>query len=260
MTSRHFRLDRLLSQYLQTSRSRLRPVLAAGRVTVNGIVEKDRQRIVGPFDRVEVDGRTLHGREPMYLMMHKPAGVVSATCDERHTTVMDLLPAALQGELHLAGRLDFNSTGLVILTNDGAWSRWLSQPETGLWKHYRVKVARPLRASDVADFAAGMTFAYEGIVTRPARLEIRAEHEADVWLQEGKYHQIRRMFARTGNKVVALHRVAVGNLTLDKTLTPGESRALTDQEMKTIAGQGRGPQTSGSPLARRRRKSRSGSR
>ncbi|MCK0155380.1 rRNA pseudouridine synthase [Alcanivorax sp. S6407] len=236
MTTRYFRLDRLLSEQLQISRSRLRPLLAAGRVRVNGEIEKDRQRIVGPFEQVQVDERIVHGKTPLYLMLNKPAGVVSATRDEQHTTVVDLVPEALRdAHLHLAGRLDYNSTGLVILTNDGSWSRRLSEPDTGVWKHYRVTLELPLDEHDVEAFAAGMRFEFEGLVTRPARLLIRAQQEADVWLQEGRYHQIRRMFAQRGNKVKTLHRLAVGNLQLDKTLAPGECRALTEHEVQTIA-------------------------
>ncbi|WP_290522274.1 16S rRNA pseudouridine(516) synthase [Alcanivorax sp.] len=237
MTSRYHRLDRFLSNALQQSRSSLRRLLAAGQVRVNDAVVRDRQCRIGPFDRVEVAGRVLQQREARYLMMNKPAGVVSATRDDRHTTVVDLLPGPDRGELHLAGRLDFNSTGLVILTNDGSWSRRLSEPETGVWKHYRVTLEMPLDERDVEAFAAGMRFEFEGLVTRPARLLIRAPQEADVWLQEGRYHQIRRMFAQRGNKVKTLHRVAVGNLVLDKTLAPGECRALTEHEVQTIADQ-----------------------
>ena len=235
MTTRYFRLDRLLSEKLQTSRSSLRAPLAAGLVRVNGEVEKDRQRVVGPFDLVSFKGQKLHGQVPVYLMMNKPAGVVSATCDAQHTTVLDLVPEGLRSDLHLAGRLDFNSTGLVLLTNDGVWSKRLSHPETGVWKHYRVTLESALDESDVAAFAAGMRFDFEDLTTRPARLKILRTDEADVWLQEGRYHQIRRMFAQRGNKVKTLHRLAVGNVVLDSTLAPGECRALTETEVRNIA-------------------------
>lgn len=235
MTTRYFRLDRYLSQALQQSRQSLRPLLAAGLVRVNGEVVRDRQHRIGPFDRVEVADQLLQAREPRYLMLNKPAGVVSATSDEHHRTVLDLVPEMLREELHLAGRLDFNSTGLVLLTNDGVWSKRLSHPETGVWKHYRVTLESALDESDVAAFAAGMRFEFEDLTTRPARLEILRADEADVWLQEGRYHQIRRMFAQRGNKVKTLHRLAVGNVVLDSMLAPGECRALTEAEVRSIA-------------------------
>ncbi len=234
MPTRYFRLDRFLSQQLQTSRSDLRPVLAAGRVSVNGEVVRDRQLRIGPFDRVECDGRLLAQQTRHYWMLNKPAGVVSATRDEQHMTVMDLLPEDQRQGLHLAGRLDFNSTGLMLLTNDGAWSRRLSLPETGLWKHYRVRVDKALSEADVAAFARGMWFDFEKIHTQPARLVIRSAFEADVWLHEGKYHQIKRMFGRNGKTVTALHRLAVGGIQLDATLAPGESRALTKAEQHGV--------------------------
>ena len=234
MPTRYFRLDRFLSQQLQVSRSALRPLLAAGRVRVNGAVARDRQRRIGPFDRVECDDQLLGDGTRRYLMLNKPAGVVSATTDATHPTVLDLLPEAAREGLHLAGRLDFNSTGLVLLTNDGEWSRRLSLPDSGVWKRYRVTVERPLRPVDVAAFSAGMHFEFEGLVTRPARLEILAEQEARVFLQEGRYHQIRRMFAQTGNRVMTLHREAVGSVVLDETLAPGECRALTSNEVEQI--------------------------
>ena len=236
MPSRYHRLDRFLSQVLQVSRSGLRPVLAAGRVRVNGVPVRDRQQRIGPFDRVELDGQPLQSEAPRYLMLNKPAGVVSATSDDQHTTVMDLLPASQRRGLHLAGRLDFNSTGLVLLTNDGAWSRQLSQPQSQVRKHYRVTVEQPLTEAHVAAFSEGMWFAFEGIKTRPATLRIRSAYEADVWLCEGRYHQIKRMFGRFDNKVLTLHRLAIGHLVLDESLAPGESRDLMPGEVAGIAG------------------------
>lgn len=234
MPSRYHRLDRFLSQALQVSRSGLRPVLAAGRVRVNGVPVRDRQQRIGPFDRVELDGELLQSEAPRYLMVNKPAGVVSATSDDRHTTVMDLLPAAQRQGLHLAGRLDFNSTGLVLLTNDGAWSRQLSEPQSQVRKHYRVTVEQPLTEDYVVAFSEGMWFEFEGIKTRPAEIRIRGPHEADVWLCEGRYHQIKRMFGRFDNKVLTLHRLAIGNLVLDDGLKSGEWRELSALELSSI--------------------------
>lgn len=231
MTSRYHRLDRFLSNRLQISRSNLRLLLAAGRVQVNDEVERDRQRRIGPFDVVVCDGEILQANRPRYLMINKPPAVVSATRDDHHHTVLDLLPEDQREGLHLAGRLDFNSTGLVLLTNDGDWSRQLSQPENQVRKHYRVTVEKPLTEEYVAAFSEGMWFEYEGIVTRPAELSIRSACEADVWLCEGRYHQIKRMFGRFDNKVLTLHRLAIGNLVLDEKLKPGEWRELTSSEL-----------------------------
>ena len=235
MTSRYHRLDRFLSARLQISRSNLRLLLAGGRVRVNGQVEGDRQRRIGPFDRVVCDGEILQANRPRYLMLNKPAAVVSATRDDHHPTVLDLLPEDQRDGLHLAGRLDFNTTGLVLLTNDGDWSRQLSQPENQVRKHYRVTLEKPLADDYVTAFAEGMWFEYEGITTRPAALKIRSPFEADVWLCEGRYHQIKRMFGRFDNKVLTLHRLAIGKLVLDETLKPGEWRELTASELAVFS-------------------------
>ncbi|MCG8393363.1 MAG: 16S rRNA pseudouridine(516) synthase [Pseudomonadales bacterium] len=234
MPSRYSRLDRFLSARLGVSRSALRRPLAAGLVQVNGQVERDRQRRIGPFDTVRFRGDIMQANSPRYLMLNKPAGVVSATQDEGHQTVLDLLPPDQRQGLHLAGRLDFHSTGLVLLTNDGCWSRQLSQPDSGVRKHYRVTLEKPLTDDYVAAFAEGMRFDYEGIITRPAELQIRSQYQADVWLCEGRYHQIKRMFGRFDNRVLTLHRLAIGNLVLDEGLKPGEWRALSAMEVASI--------------------------
>ncbi|EKF73087.1 ribosomal small subunit pseudouridine synthase A [Alcanivorax hongdengensis A-11-3] len=233
MAGSRTRLDRFLSQQLGISRKATRPLLAAGRVWLDGEPVSDRQRVVTPFSRVNVDGRLLQQRERRYLMLNKPAGVVSATRDDRHPTVMDLLdePAA---DLHLPGRLDYHTTGLLLLTNDGDWSRRLSDPREGVSKRYRVWLEKPLTQADVQMFADGIHFPYENITTRPAQLQITAECEALVVLCEGRYHQIKRMFGRCGNRVVGLERLAIGGLWLDPQLARGESRALTAQEVQAV--------------------------
>jgi 16S rRNA pseudouridine516 synthase len=167
--------------------------------------------------------------------MNKPKGVVSATADEQHKTVIDLLERPDRNQLHIAGRLDFNTTGLLLLTNDGRWSRSLSLPNSNIGKRYRVTLAKPLSADYIEAFAQGMHFNYEGITTRPARLDIINEYSAELTLVEGRYHQVKRMFGRFQNPVLELHRVAVGNLQLDPDLEPGSARELTAAELNAIS-------------------------
>jgi 16S rRNA pseudouridine516 synthase len=231
MTSRHARLDRFLSQHLGQSRREVQRLLAAGRVEVDAVPARDGQQRIGPFSRVVLDGQPLQAREAHYLMLNKPAGVVSATRDSRHRTVIDLLDQPFRGELHIAGRLDFHSTGMVLLTNDGVWSRQLSVPENGVWKGYRVTLEKPLNQDYVDAFARGIWFETEAITTRPARLEILSDHEANVFLCEGRYHQIKRMFGRFRNRVVGLHRHSIGGLMLDASLPEGASRPLSVTEI-----------------------------
>lgn len=234
MTSKHARLDRYLSKELGINRRDVRAVLAQGRVLVDGIVAEEIQQVINQFSHVSVDGRVLQDKSPSYVMMNKPVGVVSATKDDRYKTVIDLMTRSDRSSLHITGRLDFNSTGLLLLTNDGRWSRALSAPENKITKVYRVTVMKPITDDYISAFAEGMYFPYEGLTTKPAMLEIISETVAKVTLVEGRYHQIKRMFGRFRNPVLALHRVAIGNLMLDPALHPEQSRELTDRELDQL--------------------------
>jgi 16S rRNA pseudouridine516 synthase len=228
------RLDRFLSKHLSLQRKAIKPLLASGRVQVDGVVVSDVDRIVTQFSHIVVDDAVLQQHVARYLMLNKPAGVVSATKDAKHKTVIDLIEEDQTADLHIAGRLDFNSTGLLLLTNDGRWSRQLSLPENNIRKRYRVTLKKPLTEDYVQAFSAGMFFEFENITTRPVELTILTEHSAEVVLCEGRYHQIKRMFGRFNNEVLTLHRVAIGELRLDANLQPGESRHLSPDEVDCI--------------------------
>ena len=229
------RLDRYLSKRLCIKRKDVRLMLAQGRVDIDGERATDVGRLISVFDRISVDGKTYQNKPRRYLMLHKPCAVVSATADSRHTTVIDVLTQCYRQELHIVGRLDFNSTGLLLLTNDGRWSQMISQPVRKLLKRYRVTVENPLTQEYVNQFQQGMYFAYEDIVTRPAQMTILSDYSAEVGLVEGRYHQLKRMFGRFNNKVLSIHRIAVGPLPLDASLLPGQSRELTTAELAMIA-------------------------
>lgn len=224
------RLDRAISKATGESLRSVRGQIARGEVRVNGALAQAPTQQVDKFTRVEVCGNTLPYQIPRYLMMNKPSGVVSATKDAQHGTALDLLSHPQSSELHIVGRLDYNSTGLLLLTNDGHWSRAISTPRSGLAKRYRVRLQHPASKECIAAFAEGMHFAFENITTLPATLQPVGHCEADVTLYEGKYHQIKRMFGRFGNKVLTLHRMAVGDVFLDPALAPGEYRELSAAE------------------------------
>lgn len=237
MPSKNARLDRFISRTTATPRREVRQLLAQGRVLVDGQPAASIHQVVGPFSHITLDGITLQAKQPVYLMLNKPAGVVSATQDNIHRTVIDLLQHK-KGEpqdtdLHIVGRLDFNSTGLMLLTNDGAWSRALTQPESNIAKHYWVELENPVHDWQpyIDTFAQGMYFAFEDLTTLPAKLEPASPTKVKVILQEGRYHQIKRMFGRFRNKVVGLHRVQVGPIQLDVNLHPGDYRSLTHDEV-----------------------------
>lgn len=235
--SKRARLDRFISQQAGISRREVRTMLACGRIAVDGEPARAINQVINQFTRVTLDGQVLQDRTPVYLMMNKPAGVVSATRDEQHRTVVELLEDDNAADLHIAGRLDLNSTGLLLLTNDGRWSRWLSSPEQRITKRYRVTLATPLTPEYIEAFARGMYFDYEGITTRPAGLRILSDFEAEVELTEGRYHQIKRMFGRFRNRVLKLHRVAIGDVELDETLAPGQSRGMSGRELAQLGGE-----------------------
>jgi len=234
MQSKRARLDRFISEQLGINRRDVRPLLAKKRVLVDGLPATDINQVVDDFSHVVFDNRVLRANKPVYVMMNKPPGVVSATKDEQHKTVVDLLDRPDKEQLHIVGRLDFNSSGLLLLTNDGRWSRQLSAPENKVTKLYRVTLEKPVTQDYVQAFSEGMYFPFEGITTRPARLCIISKYEVEVTLIEGRYHQIKRMFGRFNNEVLTLHRLAVGSLSLDPLLSPGQSRELTDLEVSNI--------------------------
>ena len=229
------RLDRFLANLPCYNRQQVRLLLVQRRVRVDAKVVTDPQAEVREFSCVEVDDQLLQaGRPARYLMLHKPAGCVSATQDPQHRTVLDLLPAELRDDLHIAGRLDYNTTGLLILTNDGQWSRRLTQPTTKLPKHYLVETEDEIGDHYVAKLREGFYFAFEDLTTLPAQLDILGPRQARLAIVEGRYHQVKRMFGHFDNKVVGLHRESMGAIQLDPRLAPGEFRALTGDEIATV--------------------------
>ncbi|PCM44016.1 pseudouridine synthase [Marinobacter sp. ANT_B65] len=236
MKSRTSRLDRFISQNSTFSLSDTRLLLAQKRIFLDGRAAHSIQQKVTEFTHVVLDGRCLRDNRPVYLMLNKPRGFVSATKDTRHSTVMDLVHHPQKHELHIVGRLDLNTTGLVLLTNDGAWSRKVSLPETKLEKTYEVTLSRPLTDEYIRVFREGIYFAYEDITTRPAHLEILSDYTARLSLVEGKYHQVKRMFGFFQNEVLALHRVSVGHISLEG-LDEGHCRQLTCEEIAAIENQ-----------------------
>ncbi|MFJ4432062.1 pseudouridine synthase [Pseudomonas sp. NPDC089395] len=229
------RLDRFLANLPCYNRQQVRLLLVQRRVRVDAKVVTDPQAEVREFSSVEVDDQLLQaGRPARYLMLHKPAGCVSATHDPQHRTVLDLLPAEVRDDLHIAGRLDYNTTGLLILTNDGQWSRRLTQPTTKLPKHYLVETEDEIGDHYVAKFREGFYFAFEDLTTLPAQLDILGPRQARLAIVEGRYHQVKRMFGHFDNKVVGLHRESMGAIQLDPRLAPGAFRALTGDEIATV--------------------------
>ncbi|MGD7653230.1 MAG: 16S rRNA pseudouridine(516) synthase [Verrucomicrobiales bacterium] len=227
------KLDRLVGKHGRIGRTAARRVIVAGRVRVDGRVEVGISQEVDRFARVELDGECVReGGRRIHVMMHKPAGVVSATRDAEHVTVVDLIDDPDRDELHLVGRLDRSTTGLVLLTNDGNWSKRLMAPEKKVAKVYLVETRDVIPVGAVEEFARGFYFHTEDLTTAPAELELLGERRARLTLHEGRYHQVKRMFHRIGNRVVALHRERVGEIVLPAELAPGGWRYLTKEEVE----------------------------
>lgn len=225
------KLDRLIAKHHQMGRKAALRAIAARRVRVDGVAVADGHAEVDRFSAVMLDEEPVQVAERgLYLIMHKPIGWLSATKDAQHATVLDLIDDPDKHTLHLAGRLDRNTSGLLILTNDGNWSKRLMAADFKVPKVYRVETDVPVPAEAVEAFELGFYFHTEDITTLPAKLEILSKCLARVTLHEGRYHQVKRMFHRVGCRVMALHRESVGALRLPDDLTPGEWRPMTEVE------------------------------
>ncbi len=225
------KLIRLIAKHQWLGKSEAHHAIASGRVTVADRTATDSQLEVDRFTAVTLDGNVVQKENrALYLMLHKPAGVVSATVDPELPTVLELIDDPDKAELHLVGRLDRFTTGLVLLTNDGRWSKRLMAPEAHVPKVYLVETAEVISPCAVDAFAKGFHFHTEDITTAPAQLEIIEDRRARITLYEGRYHQIKRMFYRIQNRVVSLHREQIGGLRLPPDLAPGNWRPLTHDE------------------------------
>lgn len=250
---KEMRLDKFLTQLGQGSRSQIRDMARRGRIQVNGQTEKRPDLKVNPdTDQVSVDGQVIAFAACEYFMINKPQGVVSATEDSRYPVVVDLILDKKRKDLFPVGRLDLDTEGLLLITNDGALAHRLLSPARHVDKVYFVLAAGPLKAQIGGQFAQGMTLG-DGTALKPSRLE-RLDQEEKwrqfgeyglprpgqgqeavlVTIQEGKFHQVKRMFEAAGSQVLYLKRLAMGPLWLDKSLAPGQYRPLSEKELLAL--------------------------
>lgn len=231
------RLDRLLSELGMASRSELRGIIKSGRVSVDGAVcRTPEMRVDGERCRIQVDGVEIACKNLRYFMMDKPEGVLSATEDRSQRTVLDLLPEELRGlGLYPVGRLDKDTTGLLLLTNDGDFAHRVISPKSGIEKLYLAHVEGEADAEDVKAFKEGIVLA-DGTRCLPAGLEPLCGGDCLVRVMEGKYHQVKRMLASRGKPVISLRRLAVGELRLDDGLETGGVRELTEADLCKVLG------------------------
>lgn len=223
----NLRLDKYLANSRAGSRSEVKEHIRKGRVTVNGKVCRDNSRYIEETDEVCLDGRRIVYKEHVYYMLNKPAGVVSATEDPVERTVIDLFPPELRKSLFPVGRLDKDSVGLLIITDDGEFAHRFTSPSGHVDKRYLIRTDQPLCVEDAKKFSEGITLA-DGTTLKSAKLEISENDpcQAEVTISEGKYHQIKRMIASCGKTVTYLKRLSMGDITLDPDLEEGEFKEL----------------------------------
>ena len=227
-----WRLDKFLTQIPVGTRSQVKDMIKKGRVCVNGVhVTKPETKVDPENDCITFDGKQLTYAQYVYYMLNKPAGVITATMDKKKETVVDLLEDKRK-DLFPVGRLDIDTEGLLLITNDGDLCHRLLSPKHHVDKCYLAKTDLPIPADAVEKFASGMDLG--DFTAMPAKLELLDTCEAKVTVQEGKFHQVKRMFEAVGVTVVYLKRLSMGSLKLDESLAPGESRALTQEELQCL--------------------------
>lgn len=229
------RLDKFISETTEFSRRDAEYLVRKNRITINGNAAKRRdEKIDENHDVISVDGKEIRYRKFIYLMLNKPAGYLSATEDEKDPVVTDLIPAELKPfSLFPVGRLDKDTEGLLLLTNDGRFDHAMTTPKKNVFKRYYAELDRPAEAKDIPVFESGMVF--RDFTAKPAVLEI-TEHPKKVFIEiaEGKFHQVKRMCEQVGKTVLYLKRVSIGPLQLDETLPSGGSRELTTEELNAL--------------------------
>ncbi len=227
------RLDRLLVTLGRGSRSELQRLIRSGRISVQGCVQRDPGAPVSDGDVVAMDGALLDTRLTRHVMLNKPAGLLTAARDKKQPTVMSLLPPEY-GTLGCmpVGRLDKDTTGLLLLTTDGTLNHRLLAPQRHVNKTYIALLDAPVTKSDIAAFAAGLSLS--DFEAESAALEALPDNRARVTIHEGKFHQVKRMFGAVGREVLALHRETFGSLALDESLPCGQWRELTPEEISAL--------------------------
>lgn len=229
------RIDKILSSALKISRTDVKKLMKKQNVSVNGKHITDPNTKIDPSeDSINLNGQPVIYQEHVYIMMNKPKGVISASEDKSVPTVVDLVPEKLKkAGLFPAGRLDADTTGFVLITDDGDFAHRILSPKKHVEKTYIALLEKEISDSDIERFKNGIELR-DGTLCLESKLERLSDRYVSVVIHEGKYHQIKRMFAALGNRVIELHRVSIGSLSLDENLKEGECREITNDELKLI--------------------------
>lgn len=225
------RLDKLIAQSTAFSRAQAKGIIRGGKITVDGKTARSGALKLADDAIVEYMGVPIKKPEPQFIMFNKPAGVVCANIDEDHETVFDKLFLPRMDTLHIAGRLDIDTTGLVLITDDGQWSHRITSPKHQHEKTYIIDLDTEITEKQFRILTEGVQLKDEKKRSLPAKIETITELQIMMTITEGKYHQVKRMMAAVGNHVVKLHRHQIGKIALDENLKPGEWRKLTEEEI-----------------------------
>jgi len=229
------RLDKFICKSTDLTRTEAKKRLKKRAVSVNGEIVNNPAKQVHENNEIMLNGQVLTLRTSRYIMLNKPMDFICSNVDETYPSVLHLLEVDKAFDMHIAGRLDADTTGLVLITDDGRWSHNIISPKKSCGKIYRVwlrdNIAIEQQKALIALFSQGIQLQGEKNLTRPAELKILTENQVLLSITEGKYHQVKRMFAAVGNKVIGLHREQIGQLTLDENLSLGQWRFLTPTEI-----------------------------
>jgi 16S rRNA pseudouridine516 synthase len=228
------RLDKFISHATGLSRELARRAIRGRLVEVNSGITKNAALAVTEADTIVLEGERLELPKARYLMLNKPEGYVCATEDSDHATVLDLVSDMDSSGLAIGGRLDLDSTGLVLLSDDGQWLHRVTAPRHHFPKTYLAQLYQPVDQQLIESFASGVMLHGESKPTKPAFCRALPDNRAEIVISEGRYHQVKRMFAACNNKVLTLHRKQIGAVVLDDTLEPGAYRALTPGEIASF--------------------------
>ena len=226
------RLDKLVSEATPCSRLQAKKIISSGRVSINGLITKKIGTKVSDTDRVESLGKELSKLSTRYILVNKPLGFVCSTQDEQYPSALNLLAGVNLANLHFAGRLDQDTTGLVLISDDGKWTHRITSPNSKFNKTYRVELASPLTDEAINLLQTGVKLKNDDKPTKPATVHQIDKINIEISLTEGRYHQVKRMIAAVGNHVVSLHRITIGHVTIDDEMNSAAWRYLTPAEIE----------------------------
>jgi len=228
------RLDKYICESTTMTRSQAKKVIIQGRITSSDTTVRNTAYKVSENEPISLDGNLINVRGTRYIMLNKPKDYICSNVDEQLPSIINLIKVDKPQQLCIAGRLDADTTGLTLITDDGQWSHKITSPRRNCSKRYRATLAQPVEQNAIALFKEGIQLKSENAPCLPATLEILADNQVVLTIEEGKYHQVKRMFAAIGNLVVELHREQIGEIKLDTDLKLGEWRYLTTEEVNSV--------------------------